>query len=98
MTTILKFPKENDLLLFEANYSIRLNDSDFAEIEKGTLARVYKVSILDESYTDEVNSYLILLVPVKGKETFVRFDYLLHRQFVSIVPEGKLTEVLYSKR
>ena len=98
MTTIPKFPKENDILLFEDTFSIRLDDGDFAEIEKGSLARVLKVRFTDDSYTDEVISDLILLVFIRDQEKVIKFNYILHRSFVSIVPEGKLTEILYSKR
>lgn len=96
--TILKFPKKGDILKFEDGFSLRLDSQDYAEIPKGTLARVLKVRFLDESYTDEIQSDIVLLVELDGIEKVIKFNYMLHRQFVSIVPEGKLTELLYSKR
>lgn len=98
MTTILKFPNKNDILVFNDAFSIRLDDSSYEEIPKGSLARVLKVRFLDDSYTDEVLSDIVILINLKGQDKVIKFNYILHQGFVSIVPEGKLTEVLYSKR
>lgn len=93
----IEIPKEGDYLIFNRPFTAVRGSWSYYEIEKGTIARVAYRTFNSSSGTDEVDCNLVLGLNEEHDMLFFNFNYSVHKNLVSVIPDTKAASILYDR-
>lgn len=94
----MKIPKAGDYIKFDFDYHLMHLDEIIPE---GSICRVAKVVYFEKNgWAEEVDCILYLAVDLEdsNRTHFVRINYGVFSGQLTILPEGKATELLYARK
>lgn len=88
--------KEGDYLLFNVKFHLLSVD---IVLEPGTMFEIMKVEFREHRslLSEEVDCFVVIAVPTKGRLRFIKLDYGFHADKTSIIPDGKARNLLFKK-